>query len=656
VTLSPAQEGAPTESPALPPGQRWLPRLALALVIVAAITAATISYRQFLPADRFLWGGIAHDRSAHYLNGLKLAHALKELRPLQFVLEVDRSRSWPPLHPILLSCVLLCGGFDYRLGVLPSLAGWAATAVFGFLAARRALPRGGNVAGLAAAILVLASPAHRAFATDIMLESLGACLSLAAVYFYIVWRQKQSVGAARCLGLALTALFLHKYNYWLLVALALGATTVLDDLARCRQLVRRAWALPWRRWFVAQWRQPLNYPLLASLLLLATIDLLDGRTMSIGARTMAIRSSENLVHVCYVAFLIRMLPWWLRTGRDRARQLPIHERPLIAWHFAPVVLWFLWPKRLYYFIWYLTRNHGRGFADLGWRYYWGCLTRDYHAGTWSVLVVAALAGYGLIRCRRLRPGGMAIVWFAAIGSLLTVGSHTWNSRFLHSWLAAFWLVAGIGLAQLCYARVSARLAALGQVLAAAALALLLLLELPAWRQPAHTLEAGFDVNRPSVLDLPDFYLPALADSQRSTILATLPMRYVAEWTFLERYGKLDRLETHWLGFGSGATDNRDGFRRWLETTACDTIVFVDNLPASIPMRRIGVQAKLHAELRDALEGQTAFRGVERREFPGLEWGCVVSIWRRLPAESPNAVGLAAVAPPRAATPAALARR
>jgi hypothetical protein len=73
------------------------------------------------------------------------------------------------------------GGPDYRLAVLPSLSGWVGTAVFGFLAARRMVPRGGNLAGLLAGLLILASPAHRGFATDIMLESMGACLSLVAL-------------------------------------------------------------------------------------------------------------------------------------------------------------------------------------------------------------------------------------------------------------------------------------------------------------------------------------------------------------------------------------------------------------------------------------------------------------------------------------------
>jgi len=47
---------------------------------------------------------------------------------------------WGPLHMTLAAVALLVGGFDYRIAVLPSLAGWIATAIFAFLAARRAAP------------------------------------------------------------------------------------------------------------------------------------------------------------------------------------------------------------------------------------------------------------------------------------------------------------------------------------------------------------------------------------------------------------------------------------------------------------------------------------------------------------------------------------
>ena len=68
--------------------------------------------------------------------------------------------------------ILAVRGFDYRLAVVPSLLAWVGTVIFAYLLGKCALPSGGVFAGLVAAALVLASPLHRGFATDIMLESL----------------------------------------------------------------------------------------------------------------------------------------------------------------------------------------------------------------------------------------------------------------------------------------------------------------------------------------------------------------------------------------------------------------------------------------------------------------------------------------------------
>src|SRR2546429_3424238 len=49
--------------------------------------------------------------------------------------------TWPPFHGIVLAAVLLVGGIDERLGVLPSLAGWVITVVAAALTARRLVVR-----------------------------------------------------------------------------------------------------------------------------------------------------------------------------------------------------------------------------------------------------------------------------------------------------------------------------------------------------------------------------------------------------------------------------------------------------------------------------------------------------------------------------------
>ena len=153
-------------------------------------------------------------------------------------MELDSARMWPPLHGVLAAAVLLAAGPDYRWAVLPSVVGWVAAVFFACLSARRAVRRGRDLAGLVAALFVLVSPAYRAYATDVMLESLGTGLSMAALYCYLTTVQGRGASPwpARWLGLVLTLLFLHKYNYWTLVVAALTGATLA---ALPRRLVGR---------------------------------------------------------------------------------------------------------------------------------------------------------------------------------------------------------------------------------------------------------------------------------------------------------------------------------------------------------------------------------------------------------------------------------
>ncbi len=221
-----------------------------ALVFLVTLLLAGALYVRFLDVHRHLWDAPLHDRNAHYLFSLKLATALRNGQVLAFLNDLNEARVWPPLHGLLAASLLLVGGLDYRLAVLPSLAGWIGAVLFAFLTARRMVERGGNTAGLLAALFVAASPAHRAFATDIMLEGLGAGLSLAALYGYLlaVQGRPDETWKGRCLGVILSALFLEKYNYWLLVVLALLLAECLTRPRLYFAAVRRHLrGIDWRR-------------------------------------------------------------------------------------------------------------------------------------------------------------------------------------------------------------------------------------------------------------------------------------------------------------------------------------------------------------------------------------------------------------------------
>ncbi len=148
-------------------GKDW----SLALMLVLAVALAGWSYARFWPQAPALWGSLLHDRNAHYWAAQSVGLDLRQGHLLHLAIDVERMRIWGPLHPLVTGVVLAIGGTDYRLAVLTALAAWIGTAVLAFLSARRVAPRAGNLAGAVAALLVLASPAQQAFATDIMLEA-----------------------------------------------------------------------------------------------------------------------------------------------------------------------------------------------------------------------------------------------------------------------------------------------------------------------------------------------------------------------------------------------------------------------------------------------------------------------------------------------------
>jgi len=283
-----------------------------AAVLGVAVALAAMTYLQFLAVDRHLWDNSTHDRNAHYLYSLRLATDVQQLRVVRFLDDFNQARVWPPLQAMVTAGVLLVGGLDYRLAVLPSLAGWVGIVFFGYLLTKRALSQGGMVAGLVAALFIIASPAHRAFATDIMLESVGACLTLVVLYCYLalVQSDKPSPRAGRWFGLALTALFLHKYNYWTLTVMAMVATEgTLYPKARLRSVWDIVRGIDWRRRLPGQFRRPLNYVLAAILVLIALIRAHGDRPVVWYGESVSLYPPHNFIGAAYVVVFLRVAIW-----------------------------------------------------------------------------------------------------------------------------------------------------------------------------------------------------------------------------------------------------------------------------------------------------------------------------------------------------------
>jgi hypothetical protein len=594
------------------------------LVLAAALALAGLTYGRFLEVDRHLWTNSTHDRNAHYLYALRLATDVRLGQVGHLLADLNEGRVWPPLHGVLAGTFLLLGGLDYRLAVLPSLAGWAGTALFGFLLARRAVPRGGNLAGLTAAVFILASPSHRAYATDVMLESLGACLSLAALYCYLVAVQSGggSSWPGRLLGLSLTLLFVHKYNYWLLVVLGLAAATATTHYASVRfQLSLLLTKIDWR----GGWRHPLNFVFAALLVLIGLISWRGDRPVVLFGTPVSVYPPHNFIHAAYVVLILRLLPVWRCAGREWVNGLDVRAAQVVRWHLLPLAFWFLLPKHPSYFLWYvsLANSSDTQKFDLG----EGCnsfarwITEDYHAAAWSAILAAALACVAILARRRLRPGGQVVLWFFALALALTVAHPNRKGRNVHSWLSAGWVLAGVGAAVL----VNGRHRRLRPWLASAALGGVVLAHLPALAARGHAPEGGPHPAQASLLEVTDAYLPELERASRATVLAAVPVKPLVQWTYLERFGRFDKLEENWYGFGPPGEGNRQGFLAWLRSTSCDTIVYLDRTPGPDVWEDVP-DTRLHAELRDLLFSQNVFQEVSRHAFPRA--GCTVHVWQK----------------------------
>ncbi len=561
-------------------------------------------------------------------------------------------RVWPPLQDVLASFALAIGGFDYRLAIWPSLMGWVLAVVFGFLAARRLVPSGGNLAGAVAVLFIAFSPAQRSYATDTMLESLGAGLSLVVLYAYLVAVQDNSargrepsdtnsgldrlagqpeVQTGRWLGLALTVLFLHKYNYWLLTLLALTATEAL--FWRCElSRIGRAFLSGPNLWasIRSQLRSSANYALLVVLIVVGVVYVHGDRPYLWNDREVWLFPPYNILQAAYWIVFVRLLVWWRKAGRVWTDGCDVRLRQVIRWHFWPVACWLALPKHFGPFLWFLSPLNSSETAKSSLRdgltAYLGWAATDYHVTLICASIALSLLGVALLAGWTFRRGGLAVLLLVTIGTLLSCDHPNRKGRFLHSWIPAVWVCAGASAALLVHGRLTARIPRFRPWLSCALLGGLGFAQFANGIPQVHAQEGGPDRGLPSLLDVTDFILPKLAGPQSVAVLPAVGIWPQVQWTFLERYGSFDRLEDHRYAFGPPGEPNRQAFRAWLNSTRVRTLIFIEPLPgpeARTPWEQIP-ENDLHAELRDVLEEQREFQRTDRREFP--RQGCTVTVW------------------------------
>jgi hypothetical protein len=623
----PLPPAVPLISPPSSPALRGPAKIALIAVLIAACLVAFSAYQHFLCDHRSLWYSNDHDRNAHYLYALKLAGALRGFRVVEFLHELNRAYIWPPLHGLLAAPLLAIKGFDYRLAVLPSLFGWIGTVVFAFLLARRCLPEWGDLAGLVAATFVLASPLHRGFATDIMLESLGACFTLLSLFLYVRTVQEGTLSCYRGLALGLTAFFVYKYNYWLLTVFAIVGAEILVRGAYYARTVRTVLTgIDWRAWLRGELRQPLSWLTALTLLLLGGIMLSGIATIQLAGRTIRTHPPTALVSLAYL-FAVLRVAWWGWTHRAWLAGCDARMHAILFWHLCPVALFLALPRHFSTFLWYVSPNNAPAEHSTLWQgvqFYAPAAVEHYHVGPWSAFLAGGLCLVTLVAWRRLRPGAIAVVLLVLISAFLTCLHGNHQIRYLHNWIAALWVCGGIGAVTLVSMLSRPFNTRVSRVAVALAVLVLVVMHAPPIVQRKKSVIGGPWEGRASMLDVGEAICRESADAEQFTILTTVPFRFFAQWFLLEHPDAARKFEPHWWGYGQTGQTNRDGFRRWLDSTNCDTLVIVDGTPPDTSGANVEVQR--HLALREQVLAQKTFHLVKEREFPGQ--GCRLLVYRR----------------------------
>ena len=94
--------------------------------------------------------------------------------------------------------------------------------------------------------------------------------------------------------------------------------------------------------------------------LIAVVIVRGDRPLVVGGRSINVYPPANPISVAYALFFVRLVSWW-RASRDFRTGLDEGLTQLLSWHFWPVAIFFLMPKHLSAYLWYMSPgNSGPG--------------------------------------------------------------------------------------------------------------------------------------------------------------------------------------------------------------------------------------------------------------------------------------------------------
>jgi hypothetical protein len=614
-------------------GRAWIDWALLALVGVVASGFAGMMFAGHLANAELLWRGVYHDRNSHLLRGIDYALALGSFDLLWFISALDRARVWPPLHGLVLSGVLLVGGIDHRLGILPSLIGWTVTVVCVWMIARWLYTDRvqGICAGAVAVTLTVASPSLRLLGTDVMLEGLGSALSALSILQFM--RASAEPGDSRrwrLLALTLCALFLEKTNYWGLVVAGLALSALMDDWAGWRARARR-WLGGIKDGALAH--DAARHPLLIASVLVAAVTVAiywRGPTVvSLLGREVRLYPPGNLTTLAYALLFAWGALQWRRHRTEIDAALGVPGRALFYWHAVPVAISFLIPKRLASFLWFVgpTNSPVPGLDPLrGLAVYWSGFSEGFHVSVSMAALVLALALVGAVHAAQLPQGARAVFALPLVSFVLLILHPHQQSRYLGSWVFAVWIAAGVGTAVIVCRLAHSIGARARAVLATLAVAAVIAANASTAPSLAAYRHAIYPTQGVTDIDLVRPYIHELDGVGSVMFVTTFGSTDLFPWVLHERCRCKVEVTHPWISGLTSRRQARDVMAQRVNETKAERIVLIDAPLSTNQVMALGWTYEVMAGVVDAMNEQSRFE--RTASYAIQQHGAFVSIWRR----------------------------
>ena len=229
--------------------------------------------------------------------------------------------------------------------------------------------------------------------------------------------------------------------------------------------------------------------------------------------------------------------------------------------------------------------------------------------------------------RRLVAGNEAVFALAVVAALLTVLHPHRQPRFVHSWVAALWIAAGLGLGAVVTALPVG--AAVRRAAAAAAVLALVLVQAGGLTRGAAAARAAAHQGERSNLDITDAYIGSIGGYREVAALSTIGGSSLIQWTYFDRYRRRRAITIFPIGLFADAEALRRSLAAWLTATPADAIVLIEALrsdPAAALVRQSPADL---APVAEEMARQQRYRRVAAWQVPGTP-PVAVSLWEAVP--------------------------